>query len=622
MKLPSGITFRLVLLILVPSTALALAFCAFYIFTRLGQLERQFTDEGNAYALQLARATETAIANQNPALVAAALRANLESPDVLRTAVLGLDGAVSSEQRRPTYEQTAKEHVRRFVAPVRDSGKVGGGITVQPNVIARVEVALDSAGVTAEKSSVWWRAILSALAALTTLAGLAVWQARRFARPLADVSEAVRRLTSGDLRARAQPQGPNEVRVLGHGVNNLARAIAESQRTLSDKVENATSALKAQRDEASAASQAKSRFLAAASHDLRQPMHALGLFCTALSRKVQEPEQRQLIGNIQLSLQAMEGLFESLLDLSRLDAGRVQANMQVLSLTDVLQWVGNEFTEAARDKGLRLRVRTSDEWCYADPTLLRRILLNLTSNAIRYTKEGGVLVGVRRRGELVRIEVWDTGRGIDSANQAAIFEEFVQLDNPVNEKTKGLGLGLAIAQKSAMLMGTRIQVKSKANQGSVFAIDLIGGQPNRRIPNVVRDDPDKTMVVALRVLVIEDDDAGRHAMSVLLEHWACDVRSVEGATGLDEALANGWTPELIISDFRLRGTETGPSVIEAVQTRKGGVALPVLIVSGELGLNETHGADWPLHWQYMKKPVSAQALRASMGAALQAHSAN
>jgi two-component system, sensor histidine kinase len=294
----------------------------------------------------------------------------------------------------------------------------------------------------------------------------------------------------------------------------------------------------------------------------------------------------------------------------------VQANMSLTSLSEVLQWLANEFGPAARDKGLRFRVRPSQEWGYVDPTLLRRILLNLTSNAIRYTETGGILIGIRKRGEVVRFEVWDTGRGIHATDLEAIFDEFVQVEGPSSDKTKGLGLGLAIAQKSAHLMGTRIHVESRKDRGSVFSVDLLSGRPTRRAMPV-RDDPDATAVIALRVLVIEDDEAGRHAMTVLLEHWSCEVKSVEGVAGLDEVLANNWIPQLIVSDFRLRAKETGPAVIEEVERRlQREKRIPVVIVSGELGLEETFRTNWPANWDLLKKPVSAQALRASMNKVL------
>ncbi len=615
MNLPHGLTLRLTAFTLVPLSVLALTFAAYFAFTQDQALRRSFGEDGHNRAQKLAQSVALVQAHSNSALLASALRASLEPKHVLRVASLGESGEVLAEQRKSAFAQSESADIKRFGAPL-PAQIVAGQETASPRVVGRVELALDAKPLQQAIRRVWGLTFGAALLALALLTALAIWHARRVTKPLIALGETVRKLAAGDLRARVEPAGAEELQALGLGVNNLARAIGESQRTLSEKVEQATAALKSQRDEASAASQAKSRFLAAASHDLRQPMHALGLFCSALVRKVQEPDQKSLIANIQLSLQAMEGLFESLLDLSRLEAGRVQANMTLTSLAEVLQWLANEFGPAARDKGLRFRVRPSQEWGYVDPTLLRRILLNLTSNAIRYTAEGGILIGVRKRGEVVRLEVWDTGRGIDEADLEAIFDEFVQVDTQSNEKTKGLGLGLAIAQKSARLMGTRIQVISKKGRGSAFSVELLAGRPTRRaLPT--RDDPNATVVIALRVLVIEDDEAGRHAMTVLLEHWSCEVKSVESATQLDAVLANRWIPQLIISDYRLRAKETGPIVIEEVERRlQRDKPTPVVIVSGELGLEEQFRASWPAHWDLLKKPVSAQSLRASMNKVL------
>ena len=615
MYLPRGLTARLTATTILPLSVVGVLFAIYFAMTRIDGLQRTFKEDGQNRALQLARTVELAQQRPDGAQLSTALRVALESKFVLRVAYVNASGETLTEQRKSTFSLAEPKSILAFNAPVFEV-RENLDDPLRPKAIGRVELALDAQPLNEATQQVSLVTALFSLCALAILAAFALWQARRFAKPLADVSDAVRRLAAGDLRARIEPAGVAEVHALGLGVNNLARAIGESQRTLSEKVEQATAALKAQRDEASAASQAKSRFLAAASHDLRQPMHALGLFCSALVRKVQEPDQKHLIGNIQLSLQAMEGLFESLLDLSRLEAGRVQANMTLTSLAEVLQWLANEFGPAARDKGLRFRVRPSQEWGYVDPTLLRRILLNLTSNAIRYTAEGGILVGVRRCGEVVRLEVWDTGRGIDSADMDAIFDEFVQVDTAANDKTKGLGLGLAIAQKSARLMGTRIQVASKKGRGSVFSVELLSGRPTRAAL-ITREDPEATAVIALRVLVIEDDEAGRQAMTVLLEHWSCEVRSIESATQLDMVLANHWLPQLIISDYRLRGKETGPAVIEQVELRrKSDYSIPVVIVSGELGLEEVFSATWPRHWELLKKPVSAQSLRAAMNKVL------
>ncbi len=620
MNLPRSIAAQLLAITLLPASVLAIGFAAFYVTTRVAELERRFTQEGEAIVGQLARTAEFAIASQNPAIIDSTLRNVLSQRTALRTAILRLDGSVSSQQLRPQSDVIVPINTagsKQFRAPIQDPGRSSFGALATPSTIAYAEIELDASPLAHARGQVWLNTILSVFFTLFAIALLALWHSRRFARPLSDLADVVRKLAAGDLRARVEPAGHGEVRILELGVNNLARAVADSQRNLSERVDQATAALKVQRDEAASASQAKSRFLAAASHDLRQPMHALGLFCSALERRVQDGEQRNLIGNIQTSLRAMEGLFESLLDLSRLDAGRVQANIERMSLDEVFGWIDLEYAAGARDKGLRFRVRRNDNWVQGDITLVRRILMNLTANAIRYTQAGGVLVGLRHRGEIVRIEVWDTGCGIDPASRAAIFEEFVQLDSGHHEKTKGLGLGLAIAKRSAQLLGTTIEVRSRAGRGSVFSFELIGVSMRvaPREPKRLLAATDLGSLIGVRVLVIEDDESGRHAMVALMAQWGCDVRAAEGGAEALAALADRWSPEIIVTDYRLRGSETGPIVVASVEAALG-KALPVVVVSGELSLTSDPVAREKLGWAVLRKPATAQTLRAAVQAAL------
>ncbi len=608
-----GITARLLGLTLGPSSLIALAFGAFYVTTRLSELDRGFDAEGQNAAQRLAASTEYLIAAQNPAFLDSVVRGALAPTEVVQAAIVHPNGAVRAMQSKPGFspEDVSPTALRVFRAPIRDAG--GGslaGLSVQTTVaFAQVSLSVDSLAAVKRAVVINTASVAAVLLLITGL--IATWQARRFAKPLMQLAATVRKLAAGDYNARATPIGTGEVQVLELGVNNMARSISENQRTLTEKVDAATAALKAQRDQASAASQAKSRFLAAASHDLRQPMHALGLFCTALERRVQDGEQRQLIGNIQTSLHAMEGLFESLLDLSRLDAGRVNANIEPVALDEVLSWIDLEYASAARDKGLRFRVRPSGLWAQTDITLLRRILMNLVANAIRYTSAGGVLIGVRNRGEIARVEVWDTGGGIDEASRSRIFEEFVQLPTGEREKTKGLGLGLAIAQRSAHLMGTSIAVASKPGQGSVFSIDLLTSRAPQTLPHFTGG-TDPASLMGRRIMVIEDDVSGRQAFVTLLEQWGCEVRSCEAIAEARALVDDGWLPDVIVSDYRLRANETGPQAVRAVEEALDRT-FPVVVVTGELDTdavlehNRAHAG-----WLTLKKPAQATALRSAI----------
>src|SRR5581483_2737471 len=234
--------------------------------------------------------------------------------------------------------------------------------------------------------------------------------------------------------------------------------------------------LRQQKETAEDANIAKSRFLAAASHDLRQPLHALGLFVQALQETPLAARERQTIGNIRRSVDAMEELFNALLDISRLDAGVVQPHIITMPLADVFDRVRFEYAPIPRQKRLTFRVARTSLCFQSDPALLARLIRNLLSNAVRYTDSGGVVLGCRRAGSEVRIEVWDTGKGIPANRHEEIYQEFHQLDNPERDRRKGLGLGLAIVRRLAKLLGYRVGMRSVIGKGSMFSITLPRGR--------------------------------------------------------------------------------------------------------------------------------------------------
>jgi two-component system, sensor histidine kinase len=272
------------------------------------------------------------------------------------------------------------------------------------------------------------------------------------------------------VRTQLPPTG--EVGALATGVNDMAEALQAHRGELEKRIREATADLAAKKDMAERANQAKSRFFAAASHDLRQPLHALSLFVAALKARNQQPETQTLIDNIEASTAAMELLFNALLDISRLDAGAIEAHPVHFPLHKLLLDLEQQFGALAADKQLRLRFRPCDVTLYSDPLLIERILVNLIANAIRYTDDGGVLVACRRRGRMVRISVIDTGRGIPPDQQESVFQEFVQLHNPARDRSKGLGLGLAIVSRLGRLLGHRVDLRSRPGHGSMFSIDV------------------------------------------------------------------------------------------------------------------------------------------------------
>lgn len=296
------------------------------------------------------------------------------------------------------------------------------------------------------------------------------------------------------------------------------------------------------KEEAERASQAKSRFLAATSHDLRQPLHALTLFAAELEAMAATPEQQRLSAQIGTAAGAMGELLDALLDVSRLDTGDIVPHRQPMDLAPLLESIAAAHRQSARAKGLRLKLHPTAAWVESDPHLLRRMVSNLIANAVRYTRRGGVLVGVRRCGGDMRIEIWDSGIGIDPAHLPHLFQEFYQVGNPERDAAKGLGLGLAITDHLGRILGHRIGVRSRPGHGSVFSITLPGivpGEASARKPLPASPSGAHILVVG------EDGDASRNLCG-LLDSWGYQGVAVTPGAQLESAMDDA--PELIILD--------------------------------------------------------------------------
>ena len=331
------------------------------------------------------------------------------------------------------------------------------------------------------------------------------------------------------------------------------------------------------------ANRAKSRFLAAASHDLRQPTHALGMFVARLGQLEHNTETSHLIERLDTSVQAMRDLLDALLDISRLDAGAVPVHLQAFALSDVFDQLKAELALVAAEKGLSLRVRPCNVWVLSDPVQLHRILLNLLSNALRYTSVGAVLLAcrVKQGGRSASIEVWDTGIGIAPEHQKAIFKEFYQVGNVERDRSKGLGLGLNLVQRTAALLQHKLQMWSQPGVGSRFSVEVplapIGAVIERRSPERAQPLVDLANLV---VLVIEDDALVRESLVGLIAAWRAVVVAAEGLSGALSYLEAGLVPDLIISDYRLRDGENGIAALQQLR-KQAGRAVPACLISGD-----------------------------------------
>ena len=363
---------------------------------------------------------------------------------------------------------------------------------------------------------------------------------------------------------------------------------------------------------------AKSRFLAAASHDLRQPIHALGLFLGVLARSRLNDSQREVLESASAASEASAEMLNTLLDFSRIEAGVIAPQLRAFPLQQLLNKIENDLAPQADAKGIVYRSREARAVLRSDKGLLELILRNLVSNAIRYTEHGGLLIACRSRGDQAVIEVWDTGIGIAPEQQQEVFREFHQLGNPERDRRKGLGLGLAIAQGLARALGHELALLSEPGRGSVFRLTVPLAQEDA-VAQGPQPEPSalgELLIPGARVLVIDDDAWVRIGMAQLLQGWGC---SCDVADNLTEALALARIrpPDLVISDYRLRSGHTGTTAIAALRAQCGD-SLPAVLVTGDTAperIREASASGLPL----LHKPVSPDQLYRCIAGVLNDH---
>jgi two-component system, sensor histidine kinase len=400
--------------------------------------------------------------------------------------------------------------------------------------------------------------------------------------------------------------------------------LAQRLRTESALADEARRAAEEARRTAEAANRAKTQFFAAASHDLRQPLHAMGLFAEALRQRAHDPEVASLVNSINESVDALEGLFSELLDITRIDTGGVDVNPTPTRMRDVFARLRLHFEPTAFEKGLMLSFRGEQHVAHADPVLLERVLRNLVSNAIRYTDDGGVLVSCRSRstptGPQLLVQVWDSGIGMGEANLPRIFDEFYQAQSNrplLAHHRKGLGLGLAIVKRLAALMGAPLQVRSRIGHGSVFSLTVPPGKAVRSmdaLPSGAQAPLGLTLQGRL-IVVVEDEAAVREGLVVVLKAWGAAVQDFDSVEALEADLAKPTTtgkvqvPDLLLVDYRLPQGRTGIDALTLLRKRWAGYHLPAIMVTGSsLGGHEDEAVTHDYH--LLIKPVLPNKLRA------------
>ena len=392
----------------------------------------------------------------------------------------------------------------------------------------------------------------------------------------------------------------------GHNIN---RSFIQSLSLRFENI-NLVQELSEQKEQAEQANIAKSKFLAAASHDLRQPLHALSLFTAVLDESIQYPKVRKVVEQISASVNALQNLFNALLDISRLEAGVMIVEKADFRLQALFDKLANDFNPQAEENGLQLIWSPCPYTVYSDPALLEQILNNYISNAIRYTQNGSINIFCELRNDQISIQVKDTGVGINTEDQQVIFTEFHQLNNPERDRSKGLGLGLAIVDRLAGLLNHSIHVESSSGIGSTFSILVEQSQAEIVNPSSVENSQLKPDEISNTTIVVIDDDISvREGTQSLLQTWGYSVVVAADIEDASKALkTQNITPSGIIADYRLRNDRTG---IEAIQKlhEDYGSQIPALIVTGDIAaerLREVNSSGY----QLLHKPVPALKLRA------------
>ena len=592
---------RVMWLGILPALLIALSLGAYFSHQRVADAEQAMQARGQALARQLAVAIQFDMAGRDQSRLRALLQAVQAESDVGFVAVVNAQRqllvTVGNVPKTP-FDPAALNPVAGvwlFAAPL--SSAVGNGW---------VWLGIAQSQLNTQRHGVWLAGATVSLLGLLFSIILALRLSNTILHPVRRMLAVVHEIGSGALHARVTGHGAGELGALQAGINQMAESLSRSRNELQQRVREATADMAAQKEAAERANIAKSHFLAVASHDLRQPMHAMGLFLAALKEQVVAPDALRIVENIEASVAAMSGLFNALLDISRLDAGVIEVQTRVFPANRLLDHIRTAFTAQAEAKGLKLLVVPSRLLLHSDPLLLERIVFNLVSNALRYTERGGVVVGCRWHAGRICIEVWDSGCGIAADKQRAVFQEFVQLHNPERDRDKGLGLGLAIVERLALLLACQVSLRSQPGRGSIF-----GMQVPRAAAGAVAEEQREvgraTLSGQLRgvVAVVDDDESILAGMCTLLTGWGLTVVTARGSAELMAQLAA--PPDVLLCDFRLRDGVSGLDVIATLRQRFN-QAIAVVLITGDTAtdaVREIKASGHPL----LHKPLRPAKLR-------------
>ena len=572
-----SLTTQLVLLAVLPAVLATLAVSMVATRQYLGSVEALIRANAQTAAYQIATAAEEPMRAMDRRALLGIARAGISQPQVKQVRVWSADGELLAQADEPGAEGAPGFQV---TAPILGAqGRPSG----QVNIKASLQELLDA------RQKRWRDVLVSLLVSLLVVLTAGAWAARRITAPVSRLGVALEKLGAGES-TQVEVTGTLEIQRLLQGFNRSARALAGSRLEMETRIREATAELARKNQQIERASQARMRLLAAASHDLRQPLHALTLLSEGLASGEADPVRLQRIGHVRECVSSLDQLFSELLNLSQLDAGVLRPNWRRFALDQVFANVSRDHRPVAEERGLRLVVRPTALWVHSDFTMLSRILGNLVSNALRHTVTGGILVAARTRGAVVQIDVIDTGVGIPAELRERVFDEFYQADNLPQTahrgETRGLGLGLATVRRLAHLLHTRVELKSVVGRGTCMRLRVktCPPEPPTETTAAASLPPYGARLAGSTILVIDDEPAILEGLHLGLGGWGCHVLTARSrAEALAHMDARQVPPDVIICDLLLADGDNGLLVLAALAAHphsKG--ALPArLLVTGE-----------------------------------------
>lgn len=658
MRMMSGIRQQTLLVALIPMLLAILLFGSYSIYTRFSDADQALVERSRLVAHQLALASEYALFSGNSELLEQGINSRLSveyvdavyildaesrlliGKSLAKNAAAALPDSVSTNNSvfQDKHTLVLYEDVFATELNLSDLNETG---TINPGKkLGAVIIEFNKTLLNRHKFEMLIINLLFMVGVLIISVLAALWLSRRISDPILSMGDIIKVIGNGNLIARISPQtSVLELNELAGNINNMARQLEEDRDTLEQRIFNATLDLRRRKDEAEQAhrevlslneklslafielenkEKAKTRFLAAAGHDLRQPIAAANLFVESLKHSSPDQHQSELIGKLDQSMNVFSAMLERLLDISKLDAGLIKPNIKSIELPGLFAWLEQTFAQDALEHQLRFRLiypAGKPLLIRSDIVLLQSILMNLVSNAIKYTEQGSILISARVRGDKVLLQVWDTGIGIAEHDLAHIFDEFYQVGNQHRSREGGLGLGLSICQRAISLLGSEITCRSHLGRGSVFqfCLPLNGEQheiermPVNTLPETVGID---MLFRGKHVVVVEDDALVAAGMVSLLQGLGATVRYFNHA---GEALLHAASnrTDYYIVDFALGGELSGMGFLQAVQQLQQN-PIRAVVITGETSsqfISSVEHSPWPV----LYKPVNYMKLASALG---------